>query len=60
MPGFANRQDLIEKYCLPGTGWNPGEYAYGLKVYQNAENTWKEQARQWFAAGQPDPTRKRT
>ena len=39
---FRKRPDLIEKYCTHGTGWNPGEYAYILKEYQNAENTWKK------------------
>jgi alpha-galactosidase len=38
---FRKRPDLIEKYCLPGTGWNPGEYAYILKEYQQTETTWK-------------------
>ena len=28
---FRKRPDLIEKYCIHGTGWNPGEYAYILK-----------------------------
>lgn len=41
-PWFRKRPDLIEKYCAPGTGWNPGEYAYILKYYQNNEATWKE------------------
>jgi len=41
-PWFRKRQDLIEKYCLPGAGWNPGEYAYILKEYQQRENTWKK------------------
>jgi len=50
---FRKRPDLIERYCIHGTGWNPGEYAYILKEYQIAENTWKEQARDWFAAGTP-------
>lgn len=50
---FRKRQDLIEKYCLPGTGWNPGEYAYVLKEYQKTESTWREQARQWFAKETP-------
>jgi len=40
-PWFRKRPDLIEKYCLPGTGWNPGEYAYILKEYQQRETTWK-------------------
>jgi alpha-galactosidase len=50
---FRKRQDLIEKYCLPGTGWNPGEYAYILQEYQNNEATWKDQAKEWFAAETP-------
>jgi len=50
---FRKRQDLIEKYCLPGTGWNPGEYAAILKEYQMNERTWKDQARQWYAKDQP-------
>ena len=37
---FRKRQDLIEKYCLPGKGWNPGEYAYIVKSYRNREKTW--------------------
>lgn len=40
---FRKRPDLIQKYCTTGTGWNPGEYAYILKEYQNNEKTWKEQ-----------------
>jgi alpha-galactosidase len=39
---FRKRPDLIEKYCTHGTGWNPGEYAYILKEYQDAETTWKD------------------
>lgn len=50
---FRKRPDLIEKYCIPGTGWNPGEYAYILKEYQRTENTWKEEAREWFAQETP-------
>ncbi len=50
---FRKRPDLIEKYCTTGTGWNPGEYAYILKEYQNAESTWKDEARQWFADETP-------
>jgi alpha-galactosidase len=50
---FRKRRDLIEKYCTHGTGWNPGEYAYILKEYQNAERIWKDEARQWFAADTP-------
>jgi alpha-galactosidase len=50
---FRKRPDLIEKYCTHGTGWNPGEYAYILKEYQIAENTWKDEAKQWFAKETP-------
>jgi alpha-galactosidase len=50
---FRKRPDLIEKYCTTGTGWNPGEYAYILKEYQNAENTWRDEARQWFGVETP-------
>jgi len=39
---FRKRPDLIEKYCTHGTGWNPGEYAYILKDYQDSEATWRE------------------
>jgi alpha-galactosidase len=38
---FRKRPDLIGKYCTKGTGWNPGEYAYGLKEYQRTEKLWK-------------------
>jgi alpha-galactosidase len=44
-PWFRKRPDLIEKYCTHGTGWNPGEYAYILKEYQNTEATWKDGVR---------------
>ena len=50
---FRKRPDLIEKYCIHGTGWNPGEYAYILKEYQQAERTWKAEARKWFAEDTP-------
>ena len=39
---FRKRPDLIEKYCIDGTGWNPGAYGYILKEYQHTEATWKE------------------
>lgn len=45
---FRKRDDLIEKYCLPGTGWNPGEYAYILKEYLNREDTWKDDIKKWL------------
>ncbi len=50
---FRKRPDLIEKYCTHGTGWNPGEYAFILKEYQENERIWKDDARRWFAADTP-------
>ncbi|OGO65333.1 MAG: alpha-glucosidase/alpha-galactosidase [Chloroflexi bacterium RBG_19FT_COMBO_47_9] len=50
---FRKRPDLIEKYCIHGTGWNPGEYAYILKEYQQVERTWKAEARKWFTEDTP-------
>jgi len=40
-PWFRKRPDLIEKYCIHGTNWNPGEYAYILNEYLDAEATWE-------------------
>jgi alpha-galactosidase len=39
---FRKRPDLIKKYCLPGTGWNPGVYGYILKEYLRREKGWKK------------------
>jgi alpha-galactosidase len=47
---FRKRPDLIERYCTHGTGWNPGEYAYILKEYQENEATWQEQVKERLAA----------
>jgi alpha-galactosidase len=40
---FRKRPDLIRKYCLPGTGWNPGKYGYILDEYNRGEKTWKRE-----------------
>ena len=45
---FRKRPDLIEKYCLHGTGWNPGAYAYILNEYRSRERTWKDDIDHWF------------
>ncbi len=45
-PWFRKRPDLIEKYCTHGTNWNPGEYAYILKEYQQNEATWQAQVKE--------------
>ncbi len=50
---FRKRPDLIERYCLPGTGWNPGEYAYILKRYEERASRWREEAQRWFAKESP-------
>jgi alpha-galactosidase len=50
---FRKRPDLIEKYCRHGTGWNPGEHAYILQEYQEKEQAWKDEAKQWFAKETP-------
>jgi len=50
---FRKRPDLIEKYCLPGTGWNPGEYAYILKEYERQEDSWREEIQEWYAEEHP-------
>jgi alpha-galactosidase len=52
---FRKRQDLIEKYCLTGTGWNPGAYAYILNSYLEREDNWREDARKWLASESPMP-----
>jgi alpha-galactosidase len=52
---FRKRPDLIEKYCSPceESGWNPGEYAYILREYQNKEDNWRVEAKKWIAAETP-------
>ncbi len=50
---FRKRSDLIEKYCIHGTGWNPGEYAYILKEYRSREGTWQDEVRKWIAKDEP-------
>lgn len=50
---FRKRPELIEQYCTHGTGWNPGVYAYILNEYQQKENSWKDEAKTWFATETP-------
>lgn len=50
---FRKQPDLIERYCTHGTGWNPGEYAATIKWYGQREATWRDEAKQWFAAETP-------
>ena len=39
---FRKRPDLIEKYCRPGTGWNPGMHAYIVDCYRERNDKWQE------------------
>ena len=50
---FRKRPELIERYCLPGSGWNPGEYAYILKEYNERETTWRDEVEAWLADDAP-------
>lgn len=45
---FRKRPDLIEKYCIHGTGWNPGVHAYILNDYENRDNIWKREIIKWL------------
>jgi alpha-galactosidase len=42
-PWFRKRQDLIQRYCLHGTGWNPGEHAFLFKDYLSRERSWRQE-----------------
>jgi alpha-galactosidase len=42
-PWFRKRPDLIERYCLHGTGWNPGEHAFLVKDYIGREQSWRQE-----------------
>jgi len=46
---FRKRDDLIEKYCNQGTGWNPGFYGYILNEYLKGENIWRDDIKKWLA-----------
>ena len=45
---FRKRPDLIEKFCLHGTGWNPGIYGYTLNEYQSRKDTWQKSIDDWL------------
>ena len=42
---FRKRPDLIEKFCT-GTSWNPGEYAFSLKLRSNPDRY--DNSIKWF------------
>jgi alpha-galactosidase len=58
-PWFRKRPDLIEKYCTHGTNWNPGEYAYSLKLRLNrdAGGGWKKEMQEWLDRDEIDINR---
>ena len=47
---FRKRPDLIEKYCTDKkSNWNPGEYAYSLKVRTERRKNPQKQYDDWMA-----------
>ncbi len=50
---FRKRPDLIKKYCAPGTGWNPGAYAFIVNEYMQRKNTWRKEIEAWLANPAP-------
>ncbi len=50
---FRKRPDLIEKYCIHGTGWNPGKHRYILDFYLKREETWKDDIKKWLDDKKP-------
>jgi alpha-galactosidase len=42
-PWFRKRPELIQRYCLHGTGWNPGEDAFLVKDYLAREKSWRRE-----------------
>ena len=44
---FRKRPDLIEKFCTHGTNWNPGEYAFSLKIRQRRKENPEAQYERW-------------
>lgn len=53
-PWFRKRDDLIEKYCTHGTGWNPGKYAYIRDEYLKREDNWENDIKEWLAKDEID------
>ncbi len=50
---FRKRPDLIEKYCIHGTGWNPGVYGYVVNEYEKQEKNWKRDIEKWLDDPKP-------
>lgn len=45
---FRKRSDLIEKYCTHSTDWNPGEYAFSLKLRAERAKDPAKQYQEWL------------
>lgn len=54
---FRKREDLIQKYCTNGTGWNPGAHRYILDEYLEREHTWEEEFKKSLEEETPDLAR---
>ncbi len=52
---FRKRPDLIEKYCIHGTNWNPGEYAFSLNL--RLKRDWRAEFTSWLQTATVDPKR---
>lgn len=50
---FRKRPDLIEKYCMHGTNWNPGHHAFVLKYRRERKNTWRRDLKKWLNDPKP-------
>ena len=46
---YRKRPDLIEKYCIHGTDWNPGVHAYILNDYLRRKDTWRDEIKEWLS-----------
>ncbi len=45
---FRKRPDLIEKYCVHGTGWNPGAYGFIRDEYLGRADNWRDEITDWL------------
>ena len=56
---FRKRPELIEKYCHPGTGWNPGAYAYAVDNYRKrGGGVWQRDYNDWLNSPEWDDPEK--
>lgn len=50
---FRKRPDLIEKYCDPGTGWNPGRSLASVHWHERGDDRWRQATRDWLDSDKP-------